>query len=362
MNKDPIKIVFSIAALVVGGAEKQLFLLLSNIDRTIYQLYIITYGPGPWDEKFIRLGIPVIRLPYHKGKLAAILQTYRWLRFLRPTIVHTLGVSSGFVARLAAIFAKVPIIITSERSAPQIRSVEKQWVDKLLGKGTSRCITNSYHSGHFYVTKKILPASKVTVIRNGINITEYSQVVNRSDQEFAVGYIADMRPEKNHCFLLDGVKTLFAEVPGARLHLAGDGPLRPMIEGRLRELGIESRAFLHGWVQDINAFLQGLNAYAHISLYEGLPNAVMEAMASGLPCVVSNTTGSAELVEDGKTGLVTAPDCPEELGRALIRVARNPEWAQRLGQNARLSIQQHFSIATMVEKTLMVYNEELNRT
>lgn len=361
MNQDPIKIVFSIAALVIGGAEKQLFLLLSNLDRTMYQLYIITYGPGPWDEKFIRLGIPVIRLPYHKGKLAAILQTYRWLRFLRPTIVHTLGVSSGFVARLAAIFAKVPIIITSERSAPQIRSVEKQWVDKLLGKVTSRCITNSYHSGHFYVTKKILPASKVTVIRNGINITEHSQVVNRSDQEFAVGYIADMRPEKNHFFLLDGVKTLFAEVPGARLHLAGDGPLRPMIEARLRELGIESRVFLHGWVQDINMFLQGLNAYAHISLYEGLPNAVMEAMSSGLPCVVSNTTGSAELVEDGKTGLVIAPDSPEELGRALIRLARNPVLAQRLGQNARLSIQQHFSIATMVEKTLMVYNEELKR-
>lgn len=130
--QSPRTIVFNIAALVVGGAERQLLMLLDGLDRRRFSPAVIAFEDGPWGDRFRSFGIPVVIVPYHRGRLWAVLETRRRLRELKPALVHTIGQSPNYVGRLAAVLARVPHIVIGERTAPRIKSRGKRLIERAL--------------------------------------------------------------------------------------------------------------------------------------------------------------------------------------------------------------------------------------
>jgi glycosyltransferase involved in cell wall biosynthesis len=133
-------------------------------------------------------------------------------------------------------------------------------------------------------------------------------------------------------------------------HLAGDGPLRQSLQQRIHEAGLANQVLLHGHVEGTARFLRELEIFVLCSRSEGLPHALLEAMAAGRAVVATAVGGNKELIADGVNGLLVPPGDPPALAAAISRLARNPEFASRLAAAARNSVADRFSMAAMVQR------------
>jgi glycosyltransferase involved in cell wall biosynthesis len=359
--RDPdeaVAVVYVLGALVVGGAERQLLLLLENLDRVRFAPHVIAFESGAWERHFRAWAASVDVIGFEAGRVRALLRCWRRLRRLRPTIVHTVGRTANYIGRVAAIAAGVPVIVTSERSAAFIRSPLMVRLDRLLARFTAHVISNSHHAATFLRERAIAPRDRLSVIPNGIEAGRYGPLAT-AHPGVVMGNVGDLRPEKNQIDLLRAVATIAGGIPEITLRIAGDGPLRKQLEAVAVELDVARRVTLTGWVEDISKFLGDIDIYVHSSRYEGLPNALMEAMARGLPCVAYDTTGCGELIEHMKTGLLVEPGDVAALSNAVVRLVCNPDLAKTLGSAARSFIADGFPVRAMVEKTCEVYERSL---
>jgi glycosyltransferase involved in cell wall biosynthesis len=356
----PIPIAYVITSLEVAGSERQHFLLLERLDRSRFDPHVIAFFSGGMEQRFRSLGVPVDVIRCRQIRLWALLRCWQKLREIRPAIVHTIGQSANVWGRSAAVLARVPIIISSERNSAEIKGRLRLTIDWLLKKLTTSVITNSYHSGAFFIRQGIVGAAKLATIQNGIDVCAFRPAAG-SGGAARLGTVGEMRRSKYHGDLLRAFQRVVSTKPQAKLEIAGDGALRGELEAEIRRLGLDGKVLLHGWVHQINDFLEHLDVYVHPAHHEGLPNAVMEAMACGLPCVAFDTPGCAELIRDGETGLlVPTGDC-EALGEAALRLLADRALAARLGSAAREFIRQHFSIKRMVSEHVAVYELAMKR-
>jgi glycosyltransferase involved in cell wall biosynthesis len=151
-------------------------------------------------------------------------------------------------------------------------------------------------------------------------------------------------------------------VPGLRLVIAGDGPLRAELERRADDLGLGERARFLGFVADVRGFMTACDALAFPTqpeLSEGFGLAALEAMAAGRPVIASTVGSLPEVVSDEVTGLLVEPDDVPDLAAALIRIADSPTLRRELGERSVIRAREDFSLAEMVNRTVSVYNEVL---
>lgn len=176
--------------------------------------------------------------------------------------------------------------------------------------------------------------------------------------DVVLGCVARLEEQKNPLFALE----LLARLPShVRLVWVGDGRLRPAFERRARELGVTGRLHLDGWRTDARRRLSGFDVFVLPSRYEGFPFATLEAMAAGLPCVVSDVDGTREAVADGTTGrLCPAGAIGEWLG-PLTDLASGPEIRARMGAAGRRRAEEHFSLEAMARGTAAVYQAAIRR-
>jgi glycosyltransferase involved in cell wall biosynthesis len=143
--------------------------------------------------------------------------------------------------------------------------------------------------------------------------------------------------------------------------MVGDGPQREAVHQLLAQAGLDHLAWLPGECHDVAPMLCGLHAFALPSRSEGISNAILEAMASGLPVLATAVGGNAELVLPGVTGYLTPPQDPQAMASHLIALAGNPYLTDRLGQAGRQRVLNHFSLPTMVATYQRVYAQQLQR-
>ena len=139
--------------------------------------------------------------------------------------------------------------------------------------------------------------------------------------------------------------------------MVGEGPLRAQAQAILDEAGVADLAWLPGERTDVPDVMRGLNGFVLPSLAEGISNTILEAMATGLPVVATRVGGNAELVAHGRTGQVVPPDDVEAMAQALLRMATDPARAAAMGQDARVEVEQRFSLQAMVAAYQHLYDE-----
>ncbi len=364
-----IRVLQVIATLDRAGAEKQLVDLCRNLDRSKFEpaMCCLTRG-GPFAADLRRAGIP-LRLLNKRGRwdLRVIWRAMRVIREFQPQIVHTWLPTANTLGRVAGLFAGVPVLIASERSKDAWKGAARLMADRILAKRTTRIVTNAEAVRDFLADEIGLPKEKIRVIRNGLNLAEFDAAAARGpsaalpDPEgcTVVGTVGRLERQKGMADLIEAVARLPRDLQQVKLWIVGEGPLERKLQLKAAELEMGERVRFLGERSDVPALMRRFDLFALSSLWEGLPNVVLEAMAARRAVVATKVDGTPEAVTHGWTGVLAPPSNPVVLAQALERLLRDPALRRKYGEAGRQKVEQRFGLDRMVQETQDMYREAL---
>jgi glycosyltransferase involved in cell wall biosynthesis len=357
----PIKVCHLITDLEAGGAERNLVNVVTHADSSrIVSEVISLLDPGIMAAELTAAGIPVTSLGMRRGRpsLAGLVSLVRHLRRSTPTILVTWLYHADLLGYLASRFTPSTRLVWNLRCSDIARAPDQRALRLLLRLLASLSpkpdvvVVNSVRGRHFHQEMGYKPRQWMHVA-NGVDTerfrprpTEKARLRVRlglpADAR-VIGLVARLHPMKDHETFLRAAALFSEHDQDARFVLCGSGCrpdsdiLRPLIEG----LGLAGRVMLLGERTDLDIIYPAFDVLTQSSAYgEGLPNVVIEAMACGVPCVVTDVGDSRDVV--GETGLVLPPRDPQALARGWEKVLS--ERPGTLGENARLRILERYSI------------------
>ncbi len=364
-----MRVLHIIEGLPRAGAENQLVRLCCRLARDRFEPGICSIRIGGPHETTLRAaGVPVWIVPKH-GPCDPLLlaRLARRIRRFRPQIVHTWLFTANTFGRAAAALCRVPCIIGSERAAEKWKSLRHRLADRRLARCSAAIITNAEATRRYCIEHSGLPAEKITVVYNGIDVAAFDRVSERgpaaplpATERMMIGTVARLEEQKGLPFLLRAFAAL--QRPDIGLWIIGDGSRRRDLEAQAAELGLAPQSIFLGSRTDVPALLHQLDIFALPSLWEGMPNAVMEAMAAAKPVVATAVDGTPELVVDGTTGILVPPSDADGLRNALEQLLRDPDQRRRLGQAGRARIASEFTDERMVARMESLYEDLLAHT
>lgn len=369
----PLRVMYVVPDLVVGGAERHVTTLLPALDREHFSPSVICIGqPGALFETLDAGGVSAHALYRRKRQLfPTLLDLVREMRRVRPDIVITRGYNAEMLGRIAAILTRVPKTIVWVHNSGGLarRTRLRQLADRMLNP-----LTSAYYgvaeSQRAYLTGELgYPASKVRIVRNGVDT---SRPVPAADPVTAaglgigpddpvIGILAALRPEKDHRTLLRAARLVLDELPETRILIVGDGVLRHELQRLAGELGIADRVVFTGSRNDVDALLALMDVFTLTSYSECFPMAVLEAMAASRPTVCTAVGGLPELVAEGITGHLVAPRDPAALARRLLAVLHDRDHAREMGCAARTRAEAEFSFERSVRDAGTALEETAGR-
>jgi glycosyltransferase involved in cell wall biosynthesis len=355
-NRAKIKIAFIIASLTSGGAEKQLFYLLKYIDKKKFDPYLVSFHKGIWFKKFKSIGVPIKVINYSFIRFEILIKLISFLKKNKFKIVHNYGHTANIVGRLGSILSKVPIVIAGERNSPKfIKSRLAYMIDKILSPFTSALISNSKHGKSYWVKNKLIFKNKAWVVHNGLKIKINFHRKFKNKKIFNLISIGDLNEQKNHYFLLKIVSNLIKKKINFRFTIIGDGPKKNILKERIKKLNLQRYVILKGYKLNINKELRNSDIYLHSALYEGLPNAIMEAMSMSLPCIVTNGNGCNELIKNKFNGIIVKNNNEKLFTKELLSLIKNVYLRKKYGSRAFKTINNEFSVEKFIRKNEKIY-------
>jgi glycosyltransferase involved in cell wall biosynthesis len=341
----------------MGGAERVYVQLAEGLALRGYRVIAacLQRRSGHVAEELKNSSVEILDLAMSsKSDVGAIWRLVQFLRRNRVDVVYTFLIHSHVVGRLAARICKVPVLISSQ----QVMLIEnrfRKWANRFTARWCDAVVAVSRSVEEYLIHDVGIPRAKIVMIYNAIE-TELFEGINLRPFDAGnpgpcIGYCARLRNEKDHRGLITAMKLVKARFPGARLLLAGDGPEREKLEQFVKsERMTESVAFL-GQVRSVSALYAGVDIYVQSSLFEGLPLAILEALASSLPVVATRVAGNVEIIEDRKNGLLVEPRDPEALGEAIVWMAAHRGEARQMGITGRRIVRERFGAVAMVNAT-----------
>jgi glycosyltransferase involved in cell wall biosynthesis len=289
-----------------------------------------------------------------RGKVDVLVipRLVRLLRRERVSVLYTFLIHAHLIGRLAGWLARTPVVLSSQqimswegRSVERLNRATARWCTAVVGvsRNVSRYLTD--HVG--------IPAGKVVTIYNCVDVPAFDggRLPRVGDVGPIIGSIARLNPEKDHTSLLHAFAIVRGRHRDARLVLAGAGPERGRLERLATNLGLDGAVEFLGHVDDVRPIHRRLDVYVQSSHVEGLPVAVLEALAASLPVVATRVGGNEEAVLDGVGGLLVPPQDPKAIADAITRLLEHPEVARQMGAAGRRYVENVFSAAAMVDST-----------
>jgi glycosyltransferase involved in cell wall biosynthesis len=371
------KVFFLLDSLNVGGTETQAVELATRLDA---ERYDVTLGclraRGPLLEKLAGTAVSV-REFYPKGGMDSIQGIYQMLRlaiFLRRggfKIFHAHDLYANLLGVPAAVLARVPVIISSQRDLAHLdlyKTRRRVWLRRLQNLSTA-VLTNAGAVRDAVLAENHFAPQKVRIIYNGVDLEKFNRGSRDRDWLTPGGQhenakwivlVGNMLTDvKGHPWLIAAAPAITREFPETRFLLVGDGEKRQDFERQVAELGLDQHFLFLGRRDDVPRILACCDIGVLPSRAEGLPNAVLEYLAAGLPTVASRVGGNAEILQEGKTGLLVPPEDSAALAEALLRLLRDPEFAARMGKSGREYVASEFSVQRMIANTDQLYTELL---
>jgi glycosyltransferase involved in cell wall biosynthesis len=367
-----LRILFVLTGLAYGGAETQLVRLATRLKSRGWEVSVVSLmPPKAYVEDLEAAGIPVFSLGIRRKlpDLGPVLRFARIIRKWRPDIVHSHMVHANLLARIVRFLAPIPVLICSARSIDEgsrFREILYRLTDSLCD-----LTTQVSHAGlERYVRVGAVPRHKIRYIPNGVDTERFKPNLEdrlKFRKELGVdGFVwlavGRFDPPKDYPSMLQAFARVVHKHSNTILLIAGDGPLRKTMENLARELGIEKRTKFLGIRRDIPQLMNAADAYVMSSSWEGMPNVLLEASATGLPIVATDVGGNREIVLDGVTGFLVPPRNPEALARAMLRIMDlSDEERKEMGKRARKHIEVKFNLDRVVDLWEILYYELLEK-
>ena len=376
-----------ITRLIVGGAQENTLYTAEILNRKGYRVDVLIgpqAGPeGSLIENAKRRNIPLfiekslVREINPIKDLICLLRLARFIRRQRYDIVHTHSSKAGILGRWAAWLAGCPIIVHTVHGWG-FHDYQQSWLrfiyialERLTSKITQRLIAVSKKDIHKGLAAKIGQRRDYVIIRSGIEIDEFSGP-KKSREEMArefgippgakvVGTVTRFSAQKSPMTFVRTASEVIKKVPEAFFMMVGDGPLRPVIEEQIRDLGIEDRMILTGLRRDVPELLQLFDIFLLTSLWEGLPRVIPQAMAAGLPVIASDVDGNAEIIKNSVNGILVKPGNIDQTIKNVIQLLEDKHRCQQLSDNARHGLDE-YSVDNMVNAIEDLYVRFLGKT
>jgi len=362
-----MRIMYVIATLDAAGAERQLVHLATGLDRSRFSPFVccLTRGGELLEAKLRSADVPycVLRKPF-KFDLRVVLQLMRRMRELRPNIVHTWLFTANAFGRTAALLAPVPHIVASERNVDEWKTCVHRAIDRWLARRSDMIVANAQAVREFCIREGIAP-EKVCVIPNGIDVGRFGaardEALRRSwgarADSFVIGTVARLSEQKGIDVLIEAFARVASTEERARLVIVGEGEHEAKLRGQAAATGFGERIGFVGFERDVPKALASFDCFVLASRWEGLPNAVMEAMAARCPVVATDVGGTRELVRTRQTGLLVPAEDAAQLADAIREIMQHPGLAASVATNARKLVESEYSVRRMVEATEAAYAE-----
>jgi glycosyltransferase involved in cell wall biosynthesis len=359
----PIKVVFITFHLNIGGAERQLYYLIRELDKSKYSAYVVTLWRGnALQRQFEMAGATIV--PIHKRwkfDLTLLFRLRRFLHDLHPDIVHCQLYTANMWGRVAAVLARCRNIIVSERNSDELWKTSIHFiVERLLNRYATVYLGNSLRVCRYCEEKLRLPHSTYRLMHNGVDTAEFnplSSVARPGHTNPVIGTVASLHERKDLGTFLRMAALILKTFPQAGFKVVGSGPERDTLVQLAKELGIGARVEFTAASDNIKAAYHTFDVFVLSSRNEGFANVIIEAMASGLPVVATDVGGAREAIEEGRTGFIVPPHDPDLLAERVGRLLSDPNLRQRMGLAGRERALRDFSLQAMVRRYDELYDE-----
>lgn len=350
---DRIKVLQVIEHLNIGGREKMFVELVLGLDRTRFDPVVVTFMGGRLEVALQQKGVKVLRAG-GQCRLNRISELIRLMREEHVQLVHTHMFSAGTWGRIAALLYNVPVKVHTHASLTFQEKRRKRLLPEMaLTASTDRVICVSEAVRNHLSSTIGMWAGKMVVIPNGIDASRFN--FSRFSLHAPPSLVAVGRLEKVKGFdiLIRAVAIVRARGVDVRCTIAGDGTEMGHLRELAEHLNVAEHVTFAGYVKNILPLLQASDLLVAPSYREGLSNAILEAMAAGLPVIASRVGGNKELLKD--TGWLVPPGDEDALSKTLVEVLQEPQKALEMGSLSKTKILQDYTLSKMIEKHEKLY-------
>jgi glycosyltransferase involved in cell wall biosynthesis len=359
VDRGPLRVMFVITSMPVGGAETLLVNLVRRMDRSRFEPELCCLKEfGPLGEVLAQEVPACEKLIHYKTDWRVIGRLAGRMRERQIDAIVTVGTGGDkmFWGRLAAYRSGVPVILSALHSTGLPDHVE--FPNRLLAPITDGFIGCAKPHGEYLARAEGCPKHKVFVIPNGVDVERFrplptppglcEQIGLPADAP-AAAIVAALRPEKNHELFLRAAARVIARVPTARFLVIGDGPRRPLLEQLATELGIADSIHFLGTRSDVPQLLSLVDGLLLTSHMEANPVSILEGLACGKPVIATRVGSIPETVHDGRNGFLVDPGSEEQLADRTIALFEDRALARTLGAAGRDGVVADWSLQRMVD-------------
>ena len=357
-----IRVLQLTATLAIGGSEQLAATIGRGLDRANFESLFAAVGPdGPIGQALHEEGFGTFAFDRPPGLTPRLLwRMRRFLREQRVDIVQTHHLQSLVYGGLPARLVGARLVHTEHDVQTFTQRPRLIRLLRWLGPLVHRFVAIDQHLADFLRDQVRLPAQRIEVIRNGVDLSRFQPAhcqPESTGRPFVVGWVGRLEPPKRPDVLVDALAQLAPALPELRVRMAGPGSLLEPMRQRASQAGIGDRLELLGPRDDVAQLLADMDCYVLCSDNEGLPIALVEAMATGLPCIASAVGGIGGLIRHEIDGLLLQPNDPSLLAGLLRRIHDDGPWRRQLGQSARATAAANYDLKGMIERYSAIFCE-----
>ncbi len=350
---------------IFGGGKRVFMQIMKGLPKETFNVLSCCSLSTEQEDELRASGVRIITTHLSEyNPIIVVLELSKIYRSEKIHIVHSQGGRAVFYSRMAARFAKSPVVVNTSTMLVEHYDVglaKKAFYtlcDRMTEGVVDRFIAVSESLREDLVTHHRIHPDKVLTIYNGIELDQYKARVEGAERvrreflmkedQFLVGTIGRLVYQKGLDSFLKAVPKVLDAFPNTTIVLIGDGPLKGELESLSKELGVLEKCIFAGFREDIRDILSALDVFALPSILEGHPVVILEAMAMEKPIVATDINGVREGIENGRTGILVPPGDPQALGEAINEFLKDGAKGRKFGMEARKQVEEMFDLKRQV--------------
>jgi glycosyltransferase involved in cell wall biosynthesis len=345
-----------------AGTERLVAALATRLDHRLFEPHVCCFEESARLanlSRHLRTALFPLGRVYSPAGLRTIWRFRRYIVQNQIDVVHSFMTRADIFGVLAALGLRRVVVVTSRLNTGYWYTPAYRCLFRILNHFTTQVVTNSAYARKVVAAAEKLPMHKITVLYTGVDLAQYSSSSGDSSVAASlgipadapvVGVVANYRAVKDLPLFLKAARIAAAAAPRAAFLLVGKGELRPELDKLAVELGIGDKVFFSDGWGSVPDYLARMSVACLSSLSEGLPNAILEYMAAGLPVVATDVGGNSELVADGVTGYLVRGRTPEAFAEPIIRLLRDDALRTAMGQKGLERGRTEFDLSAAVRR------------